>query len=216
MKLVTAACVLIGLASIASGQTTGTSGASGMGGAGAGGTSGGFSPGQSDVSGSGLTGNSSFAGTVPGESTAISNATQSFIGSNATQGFVGGASQAGNQQGSNRQFEAIQNDQSQQSTGQQSGTVRAIRTALRVGFAFPTASQSQINGRLASANLATLGRFTTRRPELSEINVAMNLDGVAVLTGSTTSVETRRLAANLMRLQPGVRKVDNQIVVQAN
>lgn len=44
----------------------------------------------------------------------------------------------------------------------------------------------------------------------------MNLDGVAVLTGSATSVETRRLAANLMRLQPGVRKVDNQIVVQAN
>ena len=199
MKVVTAACVLIGLASIASAQTTGTSGASGMGGA-----------------GSGLSGNNSFAGTVPGESTAISNAAESFIGSNATQGFVGGASQAGNQQASNRQFQAIENNQSQQSTGQQSGTVREIRTALRVGFAFPTASQSQINGRLASANLATLGRFTTRRPELSEINVAMNLDGVAVLTGSATSVETRRLAANLMRLQPGVRKVDNQIVVQAN
>ncbi len=216
MKVVTAACVLIGLASIASAQTTGTSGASGMGGAGAGGTSGGLSAGQSGATGSGLSGNNSFAGTVPGESTAISNAAQSFIGSNATQGFVGGASQAGNQQASNRQFQAIQNNQSQQSTGQQSGTVREIRTALRVGFAFPTASQSQINGRLASANLATLGRFTTRRPELSEINVAMNLDGVAVLTGSATSVETRRLAANLMRLQPGVRKVDNQIVVQAN
>lgn len=217
MKVVTAACVLMALASIASAQTTGTSGASGMGGAGDGGTPGGLTtPGSGGVTGGGLSGNSSFAGTVPGESTATSNAAQSFIGSNATQGFVGGASQAGNQQGSNRQFQAIQNNQSQQSTGQQSGTVREIRTSLRVGFAFPTASQSQINGRLASANLATLGRFTTRRPELSEINVAMNLDGVAVLTGSATSVETRRLAANLMRLQPGVRKVDNQIVVQAN
>jgi len=216
MKVVTAACVLIGLASIASAQTTGTSGASGMGGAGAGGTSGGLSAGQSGTTGSGLSGNNSFAGTVPGESTATSNAAQSFIGSNATQGFVGGASQAGNQQASNRQFQAIQNNQSQQSTGQQSGTVREIRTALRVGFAFPTASQSQINGRLASANLATLDRFTARRPELAGINVATNSSGIAVLSGSVPTVETRRLAANLMRLQPGVRKVDNQIVVQAN
>ncbi|MEI6540102.1 MAG: BON domain-containing protein [Planctomycetota bacterium] len=214
MKVVTAACVLIGLASIASAQlsppsssppstpTPSTPTPS--------------TPTPSNATGSGLSGNNSFAGTVPGESTATSNAAQSFIGSNATQGFVGGASQAGNQQASNRQFQAIQNNQSQQSTGQQSGTVREIRTALRVGFAFPTASQSQINGRLASANLATLDRFTARRPELAGINVATNSSGIAVLSGSVPTVETRRLAANLMRLQPGVRKVDNQIVVQAN
>ncbi len=174
------------------------------------------SAGQSGVTGSGLSGQSSFAGTVPGESTATSNAAESFIGSNATQGFVGGTSQAADQQRTNRQFQAIQNTQSQQSTGQQTGTPREIRTTLRIGFAFPTATQSQWIGRLADANIASLSLFTPNRPELAGIDVAVNSNGIAVLTGSASSAETSRLAANLMRLQPGVRKVDNQIVVQAD
>jgi len=41
----------------------------------------------------------------------------------------------------------------------------------------------------------------------------MTSQGVAVLTGSTLSTESKRLAANLIRLQPGVRKVDNQVAV---
>lgn len=183
----------------------------------AGGSSTSSSPtGQSGVTGSGLSGTSSFAGVVPGESTATSNATDTFIGSTATTGFVGGTSQAGNQQGTNRQFQAIQNNQSQQSTTQQSGTAREVRTTLRVGFTFPTASQSQVSGRLADANIASLNRFSPIRPELADIEVSLNSNGFVVLTGSAPSVETRRLAANLMRLQPGIRKVDNQIVVQAN
>ena len=181
-------------------------------------SAGGASSGQSGSTGGlqALSGNSSFAGTVPGEATTASNATDTFIGSNATTGFVGGASQAGNQQGTNRQFQALQNNTSQQSTSQQSGTVREIRSTLRVGFAFPSASQSQINGSLASANIASLSRFSPIRPELAGIDVALNSNGIAILTGSAPTVETRRLAANLIRLQPGVRKVDNQIVVQAN
>ena len=153
---------------------------------------------------------------MPGESTATSNATDTFIGSTATTGFVGGASQANTQQGTNRQFQAIQNNQSQQSTSQQSGTAREVRTTLRVGFTFPTASQAQVSGRLANANIASLRRFSPIRPELAGIEVALNSNGTAVLTGSALNVETRRLAANLMRLQPGIRKVDNQIVVRAN
>ncbi len=167
-------------------------------------------------SGSGLSGDSNFAGVVPGESTATSNATDTFIGSSATTGFVGGTSQAGNQQATNRQFQAIQNNQSQQSTSQQSGTAREVRTTLRVGFTFPTASQAQVSGRLADANIASLSRFSPIRPELADIEVSLNSNGLVVLTGSAPSIETRRLAANLMRLQPGIRKVDNQIVVQAN
>ena len=219
--------VLVSLASTAVAQTGGTMGTGGITGTGStsnttgtsstGQTStGSSSTGQTGVTGSGLSGNSSFAGTVPGESTAASNAAESFIGSNATTDFIGGTSQAANQQRANRQFQAIQNNQSQQSTGQQTGTVREIRTALRVGFAFPTASQAQMNGHLASANIASLGRFTLNRPELAGIDVALNSNGIAVLTGSAPSTETSRLAANLMRLQPGIRKVDNQIVVQAN
>ncbi len=219
--------VLVSLASTACAQTGGNRGSGGITGTGITGnttgtsstgqtSTGSSSTGQSGVTGSGLSGNSSFAGTVPGESTAASNAAQSFIGSNATSDLIGGASQAANQQRTNRQFQAIQNNLSQQSTGQQTGTVREIRTTLRVGFAFPTASQSQMNGRLANANIASVGRFTSDRPELAGIDVALNSTGIAVLTGSAPSAETSRLAANLMRLQPGIRKVDNKIVVQAN
>lgn len=206
------------------GGTTGTSGTSGMtGSSGIGGTSGlGGTTGSTSATGQSSTGSSTGAqtgtgaATPPSGGTEQSNAAQTFIGANATQGFIGGSSQATNQQGNNRQFQAIQNKQSQQSTSQQTGTPRAIKTALRVGFAFPTASQSQIAGRLANANVASLGRFTPARPELAGIDVELNSDGIAVLTGSAPTVETKRLAANLMRLQPGIRKVDNQIVVQAN
>ena len=70
-----------------------------------------------------------------------------------------------------------------------------------------------MTGRLANANIASLKRFTSNRPELAGIEVEMNSRGVAILTGSAATVETSRLAANLMRLQPGVRKVENQIVM---
>ena len=218
-RIFATAIVLISLASTARAQTnanTGT-GQNPTGGSSTGGSStGGSSTGQGGVTGSGLSGTSSFAGVVPGESTATSNATDTFIGSTATTGFVGGASQANTQQGTNRQFQAIQNNQSQQSTSQQSGTAREVRTTLRVGFTFPTASQAHVSGRLANANIASLRRFSPIRPELAGIEVALNSNGTAVLTGSALNVETRRLAANLMRLQPGIRKVDNQIVVRAN
>jgi len=204
--------LLSSIASAQSGNTGGGTMGTGTGGTSSG-TTGSSATGQTGVAGSGLSGQSSFAGTVPGESTATSNAAESFIGSNATQGFVGGASQATDLQRINRQFQAIQNDQLQQRASQQTATPREIRTTLRVGFVFPTASQSQMTGRLANANIASLKRFTSNRPELAGIDVVMNSSGVATLTGSAATVETSRLAANLMRLQPGVRKVENQIVM---
>lgn len=219
-RYLAATVVVISLTSNVSAQTGGTGGSRGTTGvtSSTGQTSTGTaSTGQSGTPSSGLTGQGGTgAAAVPDGGTDASNAAQSFIGQNATQGFIGGAVQATNQQGSNRQFQAIQNNQSQQSTSQQSGTAREIRTALRVGFAFPTAPQSQINGRLADANIASMSRFSLSRPELAGIEVALNPVGTAVLTGSAPTVETRRLAANLMRLQPGIRKVDNQVVVRAN
>jgi hypothetical protein len=234
-RYVAATGLLIVFATTVNAQTGGNSGSSGLSGLGGniglsgltGGTAGssttggttsaaGSSTGQTGVNGSGLSGQSTFGGTVPGASTAVSNAAQTFIGSNTTQGFIGGTSQATNQQGSNRQFQAIQNNQSQQNTSQQTGTPREVKTTLRVGFAYPNASESRMNGKLADANIVSLSRFTHNRPELAEINVALSSSGVAVLTGSALSLETSRLAANLMRLQPGVRKVDNQIIVPVN
>ena len=224
--------VLLSVASVANAQTGGTSGTGGFGTGTTGGTTGGFgtttgtggttggfgtTSGTGSTTGTGTTGGQA-TGTQTGTGTTAntlgSNAAQSFIGANATQGFIGGATQGNNQQRTNRQFQALQNN-NQQQTQQATGTPRTIKTTLRVGFVFPSAPQLTTLGRMANANVASMNRFVPQRPELGGINVDLNSSGVAVLTGSTSSEESRRLAANLMRLQPGIRKIDNQIVVQA-
>lgn len=164
------------------------------------------------TNGSGLSSTGTSGLNVPAGTS--NTASQSFVGGNAAQTFVGGSRQATNQQGTNRQFQAFQNTQQGMNQGTSTtGTPRQVKTALRVGFSFPTATSAQASGRLAAGNQASLSRYVTTRPEFTGINVDMNSEGVAVLTGSADSVEASRLAANLMRLQPGVRRVDNQVAV---
>ena len=144
----------------------------------------------------------------------VQNAATGFVGSNSSQAFVGGARQATNQQATNRQFGAFQNTQNTSNTqSSQSGTPRSIRTTMRIAFAAPSGTFAQQTGDLAYSNSVQLTQFSTNRPELSGINVELTADGVAVLTGTSPSADTSRLAANLVRLQPGVRKVNNQIAV---
>lgn len=199
--------VLLSLGSVANAQTGGTGGV-------ATGTTGSFgtTTGTASISG-GIGGTTAAGGAATDVSTLGSNAAQTFIGANATQGFIGGATAGNNQQRTNRQFQALQNN-NQQQTQQATGTPRAIKTTLRVAFAFPSAPQLTSLGRMANANLPSMNRFIPQRPELAGISVDVNPSGLAVLTGSASSEETSRLAANLMRIQPGIRKVDNQVVVQ--
>ena len=144
----------------------------------------------------------------------VQNAATGFVGSNSSQAFVGGARQATNQQATNRQFGAFQNTQNTSNTqSSQSGTPRSIRTTMRIAFAAPSGTFAQQTGALAYSNSVQLTQFSSNRPELSGINVELTADGVAVLTGTSPSTDTSRLAANLVRLQPGVRRVNNQIAV---
>ncbi len=142
----------------------------------------------------------------------VQNAATGFVGSNSSQAFVGGVRQSENQQATNRQFGAFQNTQPTSNTqSTQSGTPRSIRTTMKIAFAAPSGTFAQQAGVLADSNSVQLTQFSAKRPELSGINVELTADGVAVLTGTSPSTETSRLAANLVRLQPGVRKVNNQI-----
>ncbi len=140
-----------------------------------------------------------------------STAAQTFVGSNQTQTFIGATSAAGGQGGrTNRQFQAVQNTQTTNRGGSTTtGTPRAIRSALRVSFDFPQPEQSNI-GR-AAANRVSLQRFLLRRPELAGVTLQQESNGVVILTGEVEDAETRRLAAGLIRLQPGVRGVMNQL-----
>lgn len=159
-------------------------------------------------SGAGTTGQTGTTGV------STTNPNPGFIGGNTATAFVGAAREASNQQTQNRQFQAFQSDQ-QNSTSQssQTGTPRQVRTVLRIGFDFPQASALQQAGQMAEVNSPSLARFTSSKPELSAINVSITSDGVAVLTGTSPTTDASRLAANLIRLQPGVRKVSNEIAV---
>ncbi len=171
------------------------------------------SPTSSSPGGSGASGITAGTGVNAATSTA-GTPTETFIGSNASQAFVGGARTATGQQTTNRQFQAFQNNQTANNAqSQQTGTPREIRTALAISFNYPTASTAQQTGRLADANSLSLARFRATRPELSGINVSLTSQGTAVLTGALPTADSSRLAANLIRLQPGVRKVENQIAV---
>lgn len=144
----------------------------------------------------------------------VQNAATGFVGSNSSQAFVGGVRQGENQRATNRQFGGFQNTQPTSNTqSTQSGTPRSIRTAMKIAFAAPSGTFAQQAGVLADSNSIQLTQFSAKRPELSGINVELTADGVAVLTGTSPNTETSRLAANLVRLQPGVRKVNNQIAV---
>ena len=158
--------------------------------------------------GGGLTTQGISAGGVGGGATG-GTVPEVFIGGNATDGFIGGG--VTTQRNNNRQFQAITNtDVPTGGTRESNGTARRIPTSLRIAFSFPTAIGSTL---LMNSSGSTIQQVANVRPELRQVNTQLGTDGVAVLTGTAPDAESRRLAANLVRLRPGVRKVDNQIIV---
>ncbi|MFN9719368.1 MAG: BON domain-containing protein [Planctomycetota bacterium] len=168
---------------------------------------------SSGTSGAGLTSTTPINRAVTSSGTNQASST-GFVGASSSENFVGGARQANQSQGRNRQFQAFQPSQNMQSSqSQQTGTSRSVRTSLRMAFPFPAAAVAQQSGALAPSNSLELSRFELDRPELTGINVNMSGTGEVILPGAVPSTEASRLAANLIRLQPGVRKVNNQLAV---
>lgn len=200
LKLSFALCVFVAADSCLAQTGGGTASGSTASGA----TSGLSGGGSSNLSGQGVSGLIVPQGT--------STAAQTFVGGSQTEMFVGGTSAGGNQGRSNRQFQAFQNTQTQtQGNTGTTGTPRAIRTALRVSFNFPTPSQSSLGN--VGANRVSLQRFLVFRPELAGITVQQQANGVVVMTGEVQDAETRRLATGLLRIQPGVRGVRDQLTL---
>ncbi len=191
----------------ATGATGGTTGgaAGGFGtGGGAGGTTQGF--GGATTQGVGQ-------GAGAGQGLAGDNAAAGFVGAANTDAFVGGARTSTVNTNTNRQFRAIDTTSVPSGgTQQQSANPRRVPVKFRVGFARPAPQQAVA---LAADGDISLTRYAAFRPELSSVNVSFSTDGVAQLSGTTQDASARRLAANLLRLQPGVRRVDNRILVPA-
>lgn len=82
-----------------------------------------------------------------------------------------------------------------------------IRPRQKVSFEHPVVPPTEI---LAAAHVR-LGRLSQRYPSLKNVAIEMDQPGTVVLRGDVDSYEAARLAENLMRLEPGVLTVKNEL-----
>lgn len=137
-----------------------------------------------------------------------------FVGrGDAAQNFVGGTIQPGqgaaqNFGPANSQFAAI-NRQGQVARGtQQAGPSRSerIRPRHRIAFSYTPRQTESIAATLQS-------RLTNLSSPIAGVQVTLDNEGTAILSGTTDSTYDARLAAALARLEPGVRTVRNELTV---
>jgi hypothetical protein len=87
----------------------------------------------------------------------------------------------------------------------------AIRPQQRIAFSYPQPSAAGISTALQSR----FDRVADRQASLAEIAITTEADGVVVLKGEVASEDSKRLAAMIARLEPGVRSVRNELTVRA-
>ena len=135
-----------------------------------------------------------------------------FVGVPSNQEFVGGIRESTTNSTVNRLFRAITGEEVPTGgTRESSGQPRRVPVSLRLGF---TAPSPRAATALAGPMQRSLDRYLTTRPELADVLVLVDDAGVATLSGAVSDPSLRRLAANLIRLQPGIRSVRNEIDVQ--
>lgn len=152
---------------------------------------------------------------------------QSFVG-RSNQGFVGGRGSSAAPQGDSaapRRPDSSRRSESsrRQATGSGSSATataaesrratgpgrRTLIPRHRIAFKFTARETSEIGTslRLQLANLAA------RNPDFAEVRVELDAAGTVQLRGQVPSEATRKLAAILVRLEPGVRKVHNELTI---
>ena len=178
----------------------------------------------------GMGGGSSFSGTGQSSSSGGSAATQAsglsqgqvvgtnpFVGRNQNAGMIG--NRFTGQMGATgfQQFQGLQGFGNQfgnsnfnnRSGGNSSGDRLGVRPMMRIAFDAPATTPSVATERVS----AQLVRVVERRPELSNVTVLSDDEGRVVLRGTVANQDARELAAALVRLEPGVRGVVNELAV---
>lgn len=190
-------------------------GGAGAGGFGQGGGAGGF--GQGGAAGGSGAGGSGFGG-------AINQQNQGFIGRNTdANSFIGRSAQGqmngqgntgrqGGRQGGGGNRSLDQGLLSQLNGGQNGGNGGSqqqapIRPRLKAAFDYPAANV----GSVVSTAQVRFGKLSARFPQLDQVQVTQADNGTVRLTGSVGSRDTAKLAESLLRLEPGVRNVQNDL-----
>lgn len=87
-------------------------------------------------------------------------------------------------------------------------TTPSVRTRLRADIQTPARSPQRLSAQVQRRVMASTP--ASRRVDGFAVTVT---DGVATVSGTVASERDRRMAELVLRLEPGVRQVDNQIVV---
>lgn len=130
-----------------------------------------------------------------------------FIGSNAAT-----AGQAGQGNTPNFRPGGQGGGNANQGRGQQQGGgVRTIsRPVVRMAFDFP-APPPPVVDRVVQTRIVAI---SARRPELEGVQVTVDPAGVAFVSGRVPTPSAAKLALAMIRLEPGVRRVESDLIVE--
>lgn len=140
-------------------------------------------------------------------------ASNTFVGQQQLQQQNARAAFAAQFGGLGAQFGAFGNPGTQttaRGTGQTTTRTRAerLRPRHRVAFSFTPIAPAATSTRLQS-----LVRPLQADGRLRDVELSIDEAGTVILRGTAATLEDRELAAAIARLEPGVRRVDNQILV---
>lgn len=203
------------------GSSFGSSGLGGTGGTGGFGQSGGLGQGGFGQQGgtgfgqnrnTGLTGqnqNNGFLGVNNNPNNFIGRNNQGQNGNmNGQTGNVGRGNQRG---GNNRQLDSnlmnMLNGNNQQGGGGGQSQQPVIRPRQKVAFEYP---QPKLEAVVATTQ-TRLQKLAVRYPHLGDVQLAQETDGTIVLRGSAPTEADAKVAESMIRLEPGVRKIRNEL-----
>ncbi|WP_339731129.1 BON domain-containing protein [uncultured Gimesia sp.] len=158
-------------------------------------------------------GNSQFGLSTMGNMQSL-NAQNGFIGrSDATQNsFIGrsNAQNTGNNAGQARNFNRANTGGSNQfNAGQTGPKVPSFRPQMRVAFTAPPLPLSNVQNSMGQS----FDRIKDRNEQLRGVQFELNADRSVTLRGQVESAGTKKLVEFLAMLEPGVRKVKNELTV---
>lgn len=151
----------------------------------------------------------------------VGRSNRGFVGSRASSQSSSSGGETGARPGGSQRAAGARGDgsvnarastpSSEDGQRQESGGARRARIIPRhrIAFEFPARQESAITGFLTTQ----LSNLAERYPDFAQIKVRVEAEGVVKLQGHVPSEHTRKLAAIIAGLEPGVRSVQNELTV---
>ena len=116
------------------------------------------------------------------------------------------------------QFGRSQQQSSQRGQTGRASSSKTIRPSLRLGFTpvlRPASDVSRAVGRSFRRMATRSARIAETNPALRNVTLVAGTSGLLTLRGSVPTASARRLAENILRMEPGVRTIRNELSVAA-